>query len=48
MKAVMTKAGLSCEKINKPLYKLSYSTEYQTALYLVEYVNLKFGSESEK
>lgn len=31
----MTLAGIQNDKIKNPIFKLSYSTDYQTALYLV-------------
>ena len=42
VQSIMTLAGIDKNKIKDPIYKLSYSTDYQTALYLVELVSMKF------
>lgn len=39
----MVKAGISEDKIDQPIYKLSVTTDYQTALYLVQLVCTKYG-----
>ena len=35
IQSVMTLAGIDKDKVKNPIYKLSYSTDYQTALYLI-------------
>lgn len=42
LQSIMTLAGLRKDKIKTPIHKLSYSSDYQTALYLVEYVCCRF------
>ena len=39
----MTKAGISDEKTDQPIYKLSVTANYQTALYLVQLVSTRFS-----
>jgi hypothetical protein len=45
LQSVMTLAGIQSSKIKSPIFKLSYSTDYQTALYLVEFVCTRYTSK---
>jgi hypothetical protein len=43
VKAIMVKAGISDDKFDQPIYKLSVTTDYQTAMYLIQLVCIKYG-----
>ena len=43
LQSVMILAGIQSSKIKSPIYKLSYSTDYQTSLYLVELVCTRYS-----